>query len=288
MFKVIRIFLVLILLSALSFAFTASANITITQSTLGNNSGFDFELWTQYDDDDVKMTITGPGTFIGEWNDAYNVLFRTGQKLGNVSTYKEYGDITIEYGAIHDIIKGDVSYLCVYGWTKDPLIEFYVVDNYGSYKPPGRVGHQGKIEVDGGTYDVYVATRTGQPSIVGTATFEQYFSVRAEKRTEGTITLHEHFKAWEEFGMDMSGTLYEVALCVEGYKSSGYGHVYSHVLTIGDNTYGSSGKSPLDETDDTIDFMRFLWLPVLVIVPVVFGALTYLIIFKKRRKGISE
>jgi len=283
MHKAIRFFLVIVLLFALSFAVTASANITLTKSTIGNNSGFDFELWTQYNDDDVKMTLTGPGTFIGEWNDAFNVLFRTGQKLGSVKAHKEYGDITIEYGAIHDIIKGDVSYLCVYGWTKNPLIEFYVVDNYGKYKPPGGVGHQGQIEVDGGIYDVYVDTRVEQPSIAGTATFEQYFSVRTEKRTEGTITLHEHFKAWEEFGLDMSGTLYEVALCVEGYKSSGYGHVYSHVLTIGDTIYGTPGKSPLDETDSTNGFTGNVWLPVLIIAPVIFGCLAYFLILKKKK-----
>ena len=77
-----------------------------------------------------------------------------------------------------------------------------------------------KLHVDGGTYDVYETTRVQQPSIKGTATFQQYWSVRTSKKTSGVISVSEHFNAWERMGMKM-GKMYEVALTIEGYQSSG-------------------------------------------------------------------
>lgn len=235
-------------------ALAATEPIVIAGNKISTYDDFDYELWTQRSSDPVSMELTGGGTFKCDW-DAENVLFRTGKKLGSRKTYDEFGNISIDYKSEYNITNGSVSYLCVYGWTIDPLIEFYVVENYGSYKPPGGTGYKGTIEVDGGTYEVYVATRVEQPSIQGTKTFEQYFSVRVDKRTEGTITLSDHFKAWEEMGLDMSGKMYEVSLCVEGYKSSGNANVYSHVLTVGDAVFGTATETLLaaEEAETTED-----------------------------------
>lgn len=226
----------------------------LTKNKKGEYDGFDYEYWSQ-NRDQGSMMLTGGGTFTCEW-DGLNLLFRTGKRLGSTMSYKEYGNVTIEYAAEHHINKGDVSYLCVYGWTEDPMIEFYVVDNYGNYKPPGGTGYKGTITVDGGTYEVYEATRVEQPSIQGTKTFQQYFSVRVDKRVEGTITLSDHFKAWEELGLDVSGKMYEISLCVEGYSSSGNAKVTKHVLTVGDDVYGAgvvaSAAPPSPTTESTL------------------------------------
>ncbi len=223
---------------------TNSGNPVITANKIGSYDGFDYELWTQNSSDPVSMTLTGGGTFKCNW-DAENVLFRTGKKLGSTKTYMEYGNISMEYAAEHTITRGDVNYLCMYGWTEDPLIEFYIIENHGNYKPPGGVGFQGTYELDGSTYEVYVDTRVEQPSIQGTKTFKQYFSVRTDKRTEGTISISEHFKEWDKMGLDMSGKMYEIALCVEGYKSSGNVKVSKHILKVGDSVYGSVSDNPI-------------------------------------------
>ena len=132
------------------------------------------------------------------------------------------------------------SYLCVYGWTVDPLIEYYVVDSWGTWRPPG-ASSKGQISVDGGTYDVYETTRYNQPSIQGNTTFKQYWSVRTSKKTSGTISVTEHFKAWEKFGMKC-GKLYETALTVEGYQSSGSAKVYKNNIAIGGSGSQNSGS----------------------------------------------
>lgn len=70
---------------------------------------------------------------------------------------------------------GTNSYLGLYGWSVDPLVEYYVLKNWGSgFKPPGQDAKSiGSVESDGGRYAIYRTERVQQPSIRGTATFVQ-------------------------------------------------------------------------------------------------------------------
>jgi len=89
------------------------------------------------------------------------------------------------------------SYLAVYGWINQPQAEYYIVESYGGFNPcSSGVTQLGSITSDGATYQQCTDTRTNQPSITGTSTFTQYWSVRQSKRTSGTITTANHFNAW--------------------------------------------------------------------------------------------
>ena len=61
------------------------------------------------------------------------------------------------------------------------------------------------------------------------------------------ISVGKHFDAWSRAGLDMSGTLYEVSLNIEGYRSSGSANVKS--ITVNEN--GSDDGSGSGTTTPT-------------------------------------
>ncbi len=213
----------------------ADATTVLYNNATGYEGNYAYELWKDYGD--TSMTLKGNGLFECWWENIGNVLFRKGVKWDCTKTYSQLGNITVSYGV--DYQPNGNSYLCVYGWCRNPLVEYYIVDCWGTWRPPGATS-KGTITVDGGTYDVYETTRVNQPSIDGNTTFQQYWSVRQSKRTSGTISVTEHFKAWERMGMKM-GKMYEAAFNVEGYQSSGWADVYKLDITVGGS--GSSGGS---------------------------------------------
>jgi endo-1,4-beta-xylanase len=75
-------------------------------------------------------------------------------------------------------------------------------------------------------------TRTNQPSILGTSTFQQYWSVRQNHRTSGSVDTAAHFAAWASHGMSLGSHNYQI-VATEGYHSSG----------SADITVGSGGSS---------------------------------------------
>jgi len=203
-----------------------------------NVNGYDYELWNQNKTGTANMTIAADGSgenggvYKCNWSGIENVLFRAGRKFGSTQTHSEIGTISIEYNASSYAPNGN-SYLSVYGWVVNPLIEYYIVDSWGSWRPPGG-SSKGQVTIDDGTYDIYETTRTNQPSIQGTQTFQQYWSVRTTKRTNGTISVSEHFQAWANKGMTgiSTGKMYEAALKVEGYQSRGSAEISKNILKI--------------------------------------------------------
>lgn len=214
--------------------------LVFTENVTDTADGYDYELWK--DSGDTEMHIEAGGTFSCEWSNINNALFRRGQKFDCTKTYPELGNITVEYGVDYQPMGN--SYMCVYGWTRQPLIEYYIVESWGSWRPPGAPFPVGSVTVDGAEYDIYKTTRVEQPSIDDIQTFDQYWSVRRTKpktegtKIEGTISVSKHFDAWKKCGLEL-GKMYEVALTIEGYQSQGKATVYQNELNIG-GTYSEA------------------------------------------------
>ena len=198
----------------------------LTDNATGKIDGLDYELWK--DTGNTKMTLLGGGKFSCSWSNINNALFRIGKKWDCTQEWWELGEVTVDYDV--DYKPNGNSYLCVYGWTRSPLIEYYIVESWGSWRPPGGTS-KGVMYVDDGAYDVYITDRINQPSIDGDTTFKQFWSVRTEKKTKGTIHVNHHFYNWEnDFGLKL-GKMYEASLTVEGYQSSGEATVKENVVS---------------------------------------------------------
>jgi Glycosyl hydrolases family 11. len=94
----------------------------------------------------------------------------------------------------------------------------------------------GQVTSDGGTYNIYEHQQVNQPSIQGTATFEQYLAIRTSPTSSGTITTQNFFNAWASHGMNL-GTLNYQILATESF---GGGSGSSNV-TVNSGSGGSGG-----------------------------------------------
>jgi endo-1,4-beta-xylanase len=197
-------------------------------NTRGNaGGGYGYELWAEGGGSGC-MTVRGVGAaFSATWSDVEDFLARVGLDFDQTRTHSQIGNIFAEYETTQTGSEEGLTYIGIYGWTVDPLREFYILDDWGATKPAGVASDGtprdeiGTIDVDGETYDVWRKTRENKPAITGDSmTFDQYFSIRRTARSCGRISVSEHFTQWEELGLPL-GNLYEVKILVESQFNSG-------------------------------------------------------------------
>ncbi|KAL2061317.1 hypothetical protein VTL71DRAFT_7590 [Oculimacula yallundae] len=213
------------LLSTLSLAFSAIGAVFAAPSQdlpdfsqlinrdtpqgTGTNNGFFYSCWS--DGNSFSYNNQAGGRYTVNWS----------QGSGNLVVGKGWnpgGPKNVVYNGTWSC-PGN-GYLSLYGWTTNPLVEYYIVETYGSYNPSSAASKKGSVTSDGSTYDILQTTRTNQPSIKGTATFQQYWSVRQSKRVGGTVTVGNHFDAWSKLGMKLGSHDYMI-MATEGYHSTG-------------------------------------------------------------------
>ena len=238
-----------------------------TSQKFGSGAGYDYELWSQNGAGNATMTLNpsteNGGAFSVEWSGTINMLARSGKRWGDKSTVtvQNVGNITSEF-EVEWSSSDNVKYVSVYGWGYydkgdapagfTDEIEYYIIQDRGSYNPTGSGKKHGSAKIDGIDYDFYTTERHNQPSLSGTSTFMQYWSIpsnTSQHRTKGTISISKHFSEWAKVGMKM-GRLYEVAsMKIESYTGEGgnaQGHatVKKNILKIG----GSADELGLNVT----------------------------------------
>lgn len=220
--------------AAALYATSASAQ-TLTSNSTGTNNGFYYTFWK--DSGSASMGLQAGGRYTSQWtNNTNNWVGGKGWNPGNSTR-------TINYSGNYGVTSSQNSYLALYGWTRSPLIEYYVIESYGSYNPASCSGgsDMGSFQSDGATYNVRRCQRVQQPSIDGTQTFYQYFSVRNPKKgfgnISGTITFANHVAFWASKGLNLGAHNYQV-MATEGYQSTG-----SSDITVSEGASGGGTSS---------------------------------------------
>lgn len=179
---------------------TMAANAqTVNGNGTGSNNGYFYSLYSS--GGSATMTFPSasqyPGNYAITWSNVSDVVGGKGWNPGgnnaigyNVGSASGYNNISI------------------YGWTTSPLVEYYICE-FGSVVAGT---YKGSVTSDGHTYSTYEHQQVNQPSIQGTATFEQYLDNWGGSSTGSnhTVTVGNHFSHWKSLGMNMGSFNYQI------------------------------------------------------------------------------
>jgi endo-1,4-beta-xylanase len=201
---------------AIFCALTAGcASVTVNAQTVenngtGTNNGYYYSLYSS--GGSATMTFpeasSYPGNYAMTWSGVSDVVGGKGWSTG--------GNMSVGYNVGSASGYNTIS---VYGWTTSPLVEYYITELGSLYTADAT--YMGSVSSDGRTYSTYEHQQVNQPSIIGTATFEQYLDAwgGASTGTNYTVTTGNHFSHWESLGMDMGSFNYMI-LATEAYNGA--------------------------------------------------------------------
>jgi endo-1,4-beta-xylanase len=194
-------------------------------------SGYSYELWSASQGSGCMRVPGVDGNYSAEWTAASDFLARTGLVFDKTKKHADVGTITAQFAQnFTDVpVQGATSkiYVALYGWTVEPLMEYYVIEDHGDFVPGPTASDgsprtsYGSLSVDDGTYDIWALPVKNRPSILGNnSDFVQIFNVRRGRRKCGQISLSEHFAKWDAVGLTL-GKLEEAMFLMEAQNNSG-------------------------------------------------------------------
>ncbi|HTB56767.1 MAG TPA: glycoside hydrolase family 11 protein [Polyangia bacterium] len=193
-----------------------------TGDTQGTAAGLSWQLWANGSGGSIT-TFSVPA-FSAAWNNSGDFLARTGLEWGSGKAVSSLGTVTAQFTETKSGNAGGYSYIGIYGWSVNPCIEWYIVDDSYNKMPvnPGSTTNKGTVTIDGGSYTLYTrpTTGTGGNRCGNVSNWTQFYSVRQTARTCGQISISDHFSAWASAGMTL-GSVLEASILMEAGGGSG-------------------------------------------------------------------
>lgn len=183
-----------------------------SQAATGTDHGYFWQNYVSGGTSNISFPQAGtyPGNFAVTYSNVGDVVAGKGWNPGSSTR-------TINYNI--GSISGSYNFVGVYGWTTNPLIEYYVCE-LGSITY--NATNVGTVSSDGHSYGLYKHQQVNQPSIIGTATFWQYMSQwgGSGTGTNRAITIANHMNAWKsKMGSMGANNLQIFAIEAYGNKS---------------------------------------------------------------------
>ena len=193
-----------------------------TGDTQGTAAGMTWMLWANGSGGSIT-TFSEPA-FSAAWNNSGDFLARTGLEWGSGKAVSSLGTVTAQFAETKSGSAGGYSYIGIYGWSVNPCIEWYIVDDSYNKMPvnPGSTTNKGTVMIDGGMYTLYTraTTGTGGNRCGNVSSWTQFYSVRQTARTCGQISISDHFSAWAAAGMTL-GSVLEASILIEAGGGTG-------------------------------------------------------------------
>lgn len=203
-------------------AIAQDADMDISTIQQGTHNGFYYNLWIERTGEytgDLTFGLREAGRFTAQWSNVNNWIGGIGWNPGS-------RDKVVKYSGQYDVSSTQNAYLSLYGWTRVPLVDYQIVESYGSAYPDCTSNRQnhGTYQSDGATYELISCSSPDLPPSIAGETHYQYFSVRNPPKgygaVEGTITVANHFNAWESKGLKL-GQLEYMILAIDSYDGDG-------------------------------------------------------------------
>jgi endo-1,4-beta-xylanase len=222
------VFAMLLAATAAAVPGTARAATQVCSNQTGTNGGMYYQMWSN-GQGSACITLNSGSNYSTSWSGIGDFVAGVGWNPGNTGTK----NFTASLNA-----SGGTSLVSLYGWSTNPLVEYYVTENYvGSPNTAGT--YMGQVTSDGGTFNIYEHQRVNQPCITGNScTFEQYLAYRTSPVSSGTITFQNFVNAWASHGMNLGTMNYQI-MATESY-GGGSGNS-SVTVSTGSGSGGSGG-----------------------------------------------
>jgi len=181
----------------------------------GTADGFNYGIWTNGSGGSITVFTDTPA-FSTSWDNSSDFLAHLGLDFRTAKPYTAYGTITAQFVETKTGSAGSFSSIGIYGWTHSPCVEWYInEDAFNGLYGGGSV----TATIDGATYSLssQMTMGTGGANACEsghTGSWLQIHSTRKTARQCGTVTVSDHFAAWEQQGW-MLGTLSMVHINVE-------------------------------------------------------------------------
>ncbi|MGA2890309.1 MAG: glycoside hydrolase family 11 protein [Terracidiphilus sp.] len=190
---------------------TMAANAqTVNGNGTGTNNGYYYSLYSS--GGSATMTFPDAGTYPGNysitWSGVNDVVGGKGWSTGSAQTIGYNVGSASGYNTIS-----------IYGWLTNPLVEYYITELGSLYTADATF--KGSVSSDGHTYNTYEHEQVNQPSIEGTATFEQYLDAWGGSSigSNHVVTTSNHFNHWKSLGMTVGSFNYQI-LGTEAYNGA--------------------------------------------------------------------
>ena len=207
-----------------------NSKLEITKNEFGSIDDYSYEFWRENDVGTAIMTFENKNKFNCSWDSIYDIIFTVGKEIKKDKSLDKINldNITVNYDI--DFTTDGKAYIGVNGYFGEYYSEYFIVDNWGEWRPI--YGESlGTISVDDGVYDIYYNEKFVPPNIHGIQKTLEYWSTRREKRSKGIVSVGEHFKAWQKKGLELNN-VHSVSFRVQAFKSNGNAIVNNMEINI--------------------------------------------------------